>query len=233
MYFNDVHILFYVGAVILGGILGQFIDYCSKCFIKKDKIFSKKSFIEYRNKTLPNYILIIITAIIYVCLIYFMGIDTKSFIKNIDLIKYLILVPILEIVFVVDFKEQIIPNRLTLLMFEIGLVFVFIYGFSNINMSKDMLFGMLAGGGIFLIITLIGGLIAGKEAMGLRRCKINGSFRTIFWIKFNYSYFCTCFSICCNNWNNSYYNKKKKSCAIYGIWSIYCTCNNNFYVRTI
>ena len=42
MYYNDVHILFYVGAVILGGLLGQFMDYCSKCFIKKDKIFSKK-----------------------------------------------------------------------------------------------------------------------------------------------------------------------------------------------
>ena len=168
MYYNDVHILFYVGAVILGGLLGQFMDYCSKCFIKKDKIFSKKNLNEYRKNTLPNYILIIITAVIYVSLIYMLGINTSNFIKNIDLIKYLILIPMLECVFIVDFKKQIIPNRLTLLMFEIGLVFVFIYGFSNINMSKDMLLGMLAGGGIFLAITLIGGLIAGKEAMGFR-----------------------------------------------------------------
>ena len=168
MYFNDVHILYYVGAIVIGGILGQFMDYCSRCFINKDKIFNKEVYRKYKKETLPNYILIIITAIIYVGLIYFNGIDTKSKKKNIDLIKCLVLVPMLECVFIVDFKEQIIPNRLTLLMFEIGLVFVFIFGFSNINMSKDMLLGMLAGGGIFLAITLIGGLIAGKEAMGLR-----------------------------------------------------------------
>jgi prepilin signal peptidase PulO-like enzyme (type II secretory pathway) len=70
--------------------------------------------------------------------------------------------------FFVDLKEQIIPNRLNLLMFEVGIVLVFLYGISNINIAVNMLFGMLAGGGIFLIITIIGGLIAGREAMGLR-----------------------------------------------------------------
>ena len=155
MYFNDVHILYYVGAIILGGILGQFMDYCSKCFIKKDKIFSKKNIKEYKKIALPNYVLIFLIAIIYICLINKFGINTTSLIKNIDLIKYIILVPMLACVFIVDFKEQIIPNRLTLLMFEIGLVFLFIHGFSNINIAKDMFLGMIAGGGIFLIITLI------------------------------------------------------------------------------
>ena len=155
MYFNDVHILYYVGAIILGGVLGQFMDYCSKCFIKKDKIFSKKNIKEYKKIALPNYVLIFLIAIIYICLINKFGINTTSLIKNIDLIKYIILVPMLACVFIVDFKEQIIPNRLTLLMFEIGLVFLFIHGFSNINIAKDMFLGMIAGGGIFLIITLI------------------------------------------------------------------------------
>ena len=67
-------------------------------------------------------------------------------------------------------------------MFEIGLVFVFIYGMTNLSIAIYRLLGMLVGGGIFLIITLIGGAIAGKEVMGLRRCETNGSIRTIFWI---------------------------------------------------
>ena len=77
--------------------------------------------------------------------------------------------------FMVDYKVQIIPNRLNLTMFELGLIFVFIYGMSNLNLSKDLLLGMLAGGGIFLGITLIGGLIAGKEAMGLGDVKLMGA----------------------------------------------------------
>lgn len=170
MYFNNVHILYYVGAILIGGLIGQFIDYCSKCFIKEQKIFNKESFKEYRKVALPNYLVIFSTALIYVGLIYKFGIDTTSIIKNIDLIKYILLIPMLECAFMVDIKEQIIPNRLTLLMFEIGMILVFINGFVNINMSLDMLYGMFAGGGIFLAITFLGGLIAGKEAMGLRRC---------------------------------------------------------------
>lgn len=38
-----------------------------------------------------------------------------------------------------------------------------------------MLLGMLAGGGIFLIITLLGGLVYGKEAMGLGDVKLMGA----------------------------------------------------------
>ena len=155
MYFNDVHILYYAVVAILGGILGQFIDYCSKCFINDKKILKKESFKEYRKKSLPNYILILGIACIYIGLVYKFGIDTTNLIKNIDLIKYIVLIPMLACAFMVDFKIQIIPNRLNLLMFEMGLVFVFLYGFSNINLSFDMLLGMLAGGGIFLVITLI------------------------------------------------------------------------------
>ena len=70
--------------------------------------------------------------------------------------------------------------RLNLLIFEIGLVFLFIYGFININISLNLLLGMLAGGGIFLIITLIGGLIAGKEAMGMGDVKLMGALGLFF-----------------------------------------------------
>ena len=38
-----------------------------------------------------------------------------------------------------------------------------------------MLLGMFAGGGIFLLITLIGGAIAGKEAMGMGDVKLMGA----------------------------------------------------------
>lgn len=174
MYFNDVHILYYVLFAIIGGVVGQFVDYCSRCFLKEQKIFSKESFSKYKRIIIPNYTLILITAIGYMFLLYKFGIN-NALNQNLDLIKYLLLLPMLECAFVVDLKEQIIPNRLNLLMFEIGLVFVFIHGFTNINIALNMLLGMFAGGGIFLLITLLGGLIAGKEAMGMGDVKLMGA----------------------------------------------------------
>ena len=174
MYFNDVHIIYYVLLIIAGGFIGQFVDYCNRCFIKEEKIFSKETLKKYKRIVLPNYTLIAITAIGYIALLYKFGLQ-DSFSENLELVKYIILLPMLECAFVVDFKEQIIPNRLNLLMLEIGLIFVFLQGFSNINIATNMLVGAITGAGIFLIITLIGGLIAGKEAMGMGDVKLMGA----------------------------------------------------------
>ena len=169
MYYNDVHILYYVLFGVIAVLLGQFIDYAAKAFLKEQKIFSKTTFKEYKKDFVPNYIVIAVMIISYVALIYKFGLYTE-FLKNLELIKFMVLIPMLLCIFIVDFKEQIIPNRLNLLMFEIGLVLMFLSGIVNINIAINMLLGMAAGGGIFLAITLVGGMIAGKEAMGLRRC---------------------------------------------------------------
>ena len=99
--------------------------------------------------------MMIITAISYIALLYKFGFKT-NFIKNLDFIKFIILIPMLISSFVIDLKHRILPNRLNMAMFEIGLLFVFIYGFNNLNVAKDMFLGLIVGGGIFLIITVLG-----------------------------------------------------------------------------
>ena len=138
------------------------------------KVFSLDIFKEYKKEFNPNYILMIITVFLYIAILYRYGISDKIA-ENLDLIKYLILTPMMLSVVVIDYKLQIIPNRLNLTMFEIGLVFAFLYGMSNVAISINMLLGMLAGGGIFLLITLLGGLVYGKEAMGLGDVKLMGA----------------------------------------------------------
>lgn len=145
----------------------------NKRFINEQKIFTKEIFSEYKKEFKPNYLLMIITSIIYVGILYRYGIHSK-WIENLDLIKYIILTPMLLSAFVIDYKLQIIPNRLNLTIFETGLIFAFLYGFSDVAISINMILGMLAGGGIFLAITLLGGLVYGKEAMGLGDVKIMG-----------------------------------------------------------
>ena len=174
MYFNDVHILYYVALAVLGLFVGFFIDWANKRLPEYKKVFSLEFFKETKKNFKPNYILMLITAIAYVGLLYKFGIQ-KTIIANLDLVKYLILTPMLFSVFIIDYKLTIIPNRLNLTMFEIGLVFTFLYGLSNVAISINMLLGMLAGAGIFMLITLLGGLVYGKEAMGLGDVKLMGA----------------------------------------------------------
>ncbi|MCI9063476.1 MAG: prepilin peptidase [Clostridia bacterium] len=174
MYFNDVNIGYYIVVAILGLFVGELVNWTNKRLPEYKKIFSVQSFKEYKSTFNPNYVLMILTSVIYVVLLYKFGISDKL-IENLNLIKYLILTPFLLSTFVIDYHHQIIPNRLVLTMFEIGLVFTFIYGLSNVAISLNMLLGMLAGGGIFLAITLLGGLVYGKEAMGLGDVKFMGA----------------------------------------------------------
>ena len=160
MYINDTHIGFYVVAAIVGLLIGQFSDWMNKR-LPENKIFRELK-IQFR----PNYIIMLVTSAIYVGLVYSFGIQ-NSLIGNFNLIKYALLTPMLLSAFVIDFKHKIIPDRLNLTIFEVGIVIAFLYGFSNVAITIDLLFGMLAGGAIFAIIALIGGMIYGKEAMGL------------------------------------------------------------------
>lgn len=168
MYINDIHILWYFAVGILGLLVGYFVKWCNMRLPEYKKVFSKDFFTTFVKCGKPNYILMIITAVLYVVALYVTG-------SLIGILKYLFLIPCLLITFCIDYKYYIIPNRLTLTMFEVGLVFAFFEGMFNINLAIDRFLGVLVGGGIFLIITLLGGLIMGKEAMGLGDVKIMGA----------------------------------------------------------
>ena len=174
MYINEINIGYYAIVAIVGLLVGMFVDWMNKRLPEYKKVFTKELFTEYFAEFKPNYILMIVTAIIYVALLYVYGLKS-TFIGNLDLIKFMILTQMLLSAFVIDYRLQIIPNRLNLTMFEIGLVIAFIYGLSDVAITINMILGMLAGGGIFLLITLIGGAIYGKEAMGFGDVKLMGA----------------------------------------------------------
>lgn len=174
MYINDVNIIYYVIAAIIGLFVGEGVNWANKRLPEYKPVFSKEFFTEMKMNFKPNYILMFLISAIYVTLIYRFGIK-ETLIANLDLIKFLILTPMLLSAFVIDYKLQIIPNRLNLTIFEIGIIFAFLYGLSDVAITIKMLIGMLIGGGIFLFITLIGGLIYGKEAMGFGDVKLMGA----------------------------------------------------------
>lgn len=164
MYFNDIHILVYAVVALIGFFLGSLVNWCNYRMPKEKKVFSKEIFqkdVNYKN----NLLIPIITMAIYIALLYIYGFG-NTFLSNLSLIKYLIITPMLLSAFVIDYKYQIIPNRLNLTIFQIGIILLFIAGIFNFNIAIEMFLGLITGGGIFLLITVVGGLIAGKEAMG-------------------------------------------------------------------
>lgn len=174
IFYNDVHILYYVLFGMIGLIAGEFSNWMNNRLPEYKSVFTKNFIKEHRKSIKPNYILMIIEALIFIGLLYKFGL-ADTIVGNLTLIKYCILTPMLISALMIDYKLQIIPNRLNLSMFEIGLIFTFLYGMSNINLALNSIYGMLAGAGIFLIITLLGGFIAGKEAMGFGDVKLMGA----------------------------------------------------------
>ena len=177
MYINEIHILWYVFVGIIGLFVGQFIDWCNIRLVEYKKIFSRDFFKEYLKNCKPKYILMIIVAIAYILLLY-------RYVFSINALKFMFLIPMLISAFQIDLKLQIIPNRLTLTIFEFGLIFTFLGVIINVNTGINLfinsLLGMIVGAGIFLLITLIGGAIAGKEAMGFGDVKLMGAMGLFF-----------------------------------------------------
>lgn len=170
MYFGqnvEINIIYYLLIGLLGIAVGQFVDWCNIRLPEYKKVFHS-DFITYIKGTKPKYSYMLVTAILYIAILYMFGWELKT-------LAYIILTPMLLSALVIDFKLKIIPNRLNLSIFEVGLVYTFLEGIYNINVAVDMLLGMCVGAGIFLFITLVGGLIAGKEAMGFGDVKLMGA----------------------------------------------------------
>lgn len=171
MYINAVHISWYIALIIIGAIIGQFIKISNKRIIENKKIFSRDILSEFRNKFKLNHGTILTIVVLYLIVLYKTGIK-EGLINNLLLIKYLVLIPILISIIMIDYNKKIIPNRLTLTIFETGIIFAFLYGIDNLFKARDYLLAMIIGGLIFGIIALFGRIIAGKEAMGMGDIKL-------------------------------------------------------------
>lgn len=175
MFINDIHIFWYVGFGLIGIVIGRFMELLNKNLVEHKKFFSVPVLKEYLKKSNINYKMISIVSLLYIVLLFFVGMQNK-----LQLIQYIILVPLLISVFCIDYKYQIIPTRLTLTMWEIGIVFSFIRGMYNLNVAIEMWVGMLLGIVIFLILTFLGNCIFKKETMGFGDVKIMGALGLIF-----------------------------------------------------
>ena len=175
MYINNIHILGYFFIGLFGMILGQFMNWVNIRFSHHKKVFCREFFYQYFPNQKINMFLIFSTMLLYILIIYLFGLNLIS-------LKYLLLTPFIISVFAIDFKDHIIPDRLILILFEIGMISSVIEGFDSLNIFIDRLLGMTIGFAIFGIITLLGGFIAKKKAMGYGDVKLMAALGLIFGI---------------------------------------------------
>lgn len=175
MFINDIHIFWYVGIGILGLLIGRFLGLVNTNLPEHKRIFSMPIIKDYIKNTNTDYIMMIVISVLYILLLLAIGIEDK-----LKLIQFLLLTPMLVSAFCIDYKLQIIPNRLTLTMFETGIVFSFLRGLNNLNVAVEMWLGMIFGAGIFIILTFLGNIVLKKETMGFGDVKLMGALGLFF-----------------------------------------------------
>ncbi len=175
MFIDDIHIFWFVGIGILGLIVGRFIGLMNINLPEHKEIFDVQVIKSYIKNTNANYTLMVVTSVLYIALLRVIGME-----DIIELLQFLILTPMLISAFCIDYKLQIIPNRLTLTMLETGIAFSFFRGINNLNIAVEMWLGMIIGAGIFLILTFLGNLIFRKKTMGFGDVKLMGTLGLFF-----------------------------------------------------
>ena len=186
MYFNNIHITIYLIVGLIGCIVGQVLGLINKRLENHERILEKGSLKKFKKEFKAHYGLMTIMFILYIVLLYVCKMDLELWYANIKNLSYFLLLPLLISAFVIDWRKQIIPNRLVLTIFEIGLLVTFFEGVSSptgMSLALNRLEGMVVGAIIFGMITLLGGLIAGKEAMGMGDVKLMGALGLFFGMK--------------------------------------------------
>ena len=81
---------------------------------------------------------------------------------------------ILAVLFYIDLKTQLLPNRYVLQFFFSGLAFHIVSGFSQ-NAPHDLLIATLSSAGLLLVIRSIGNNFYGKDTLGMGDVKLIGA----------------------------------------------------------
>lgn len=148
---------------IFGLAISPFMVALIKRFSNEEKIFEKsiKDDMKFDVKVW------LITPIVLIALLFFFGISEKFFIYS-----FLSIILIMDAF--VDIKSQIIPNGLNMTGFLVGLAYIYIKLITNVVEGVELLLGMFAGAGIFLLIALFALIAYKKEGMGLGDVKLMG-----------------------------------------------------------
>lgn len=169
-------LLFTYVATVLGGIISGIYITLGIDNYKDEKGVFRKAALRNIDKKMDRILLYsAISIFIYIGFFYTEGVGIKNltYVEGLKLLEKMILTPLLIITFMVDYRHRIIANRVTMLLFQLGVFFLMLHTIdlgSTVNNTvylKEGVMGLLLATTIFGLMIVLGGIIAGKEAMGM------------------------------------------------------------------
>ncbi len=156
-------IIFNIVTAIFGLAISPFMVAFIKRLSLEEKIWDK----EFKKDIKFDAKVALITPIVLILLLFFLGISEEFFIYS-----FVCILLIMDAF--IDLKAQIIPNFLNMTGFLVGLIYLYYKLVTNIVIGVDLLLGMFVGAGIFLLIALFALVAYKKEGMGLGDVKLMG-----------------------------------------------------------
>jgi len=114
----------------------------------------------------------LVLLVLFNLTVYFVGTTYISYI-------YMVLISMLVVALVIDFKMQLIPDTVQVVIFVLGII-VTAVDYTN---WLNHIIGMMLGGLIFVLIALFSKLVFRKEGMGMGDIKLMTGLGLIFGIK--------------------------------------------------
>lgn len=157
-------------AIVLGQLVGHLIRRLPEIIEDKDAI--KKLIPTLKTGYKFDWLYSLVLIVLFNITIYFVGATYMSYI-------YMLLISMLVVATVIDFKMQLIPDTVQVVVLLLGIIVTAI-DYTN---WLGHLIGMLLGGSIFLLIALFSKIVFRKEGMGMGDIKLMTGLGLLFGIK--------------------------------------------------
>jgi len=164
------YIIASVMAVILGQVTSHLIRRLPEIIEDDDAI--KKLIPTLKTGFKIDIIYSLVLLVLFNLTVYFVGTTYISYI-------YMVLISMLVVALVIDFKMQLIPDTVQVVIFVLGII-VTAVDYTN---WLNHIIGMMLGGLIFVLIALFSKLVFRKEGMGMGDIKLMTGLGLIFGIK--------------------------------------------------
>lgn len=164
----------YIIASVLAIVLGQVVSHLIRRLpeIIEDDDAIKKLIPTLKTGFKLDVIYSLVLLVLFNLTVYFVGTTYMSYI-------YMVLISMLVVALVIDFKMQLIPDTVQVVILVLGII-VTAVDYTN---WLNHVIGMLLGGLIFLLIAVFSKIVFRKEGMGMGDIKLMTGLGLIFGIK--------------------------------------------------
>lgn len=160
---KTIEIVLYIVTVLFAICSGIYITIGKERYRDEKPVFCKEGLDILKSNIFSASIYIIISLIMLVGIVF---LDRKdgyvlTYQEIVTIFQKFTLVPLLVITFIVDIKDRVIPNRITMLLFQSGIFFTMLHcidlanPITNLIYLKESIIGLFTAIGIFGLMAIL------------------------------------------------------------------------------